>query len=101
MEPFVTVPDAIRGYGASSASMATTIATVGNVDQAATVGAAVPVFGLIGQDFLAAFAYAQANHISSVNELASVHAGTALAAFTAADHYQLTDDDSAAHIGSV
>lgn len=99
--PLFTVPDAIRGYGAASSAMATTIATVGDVDQAATVAAAVPVFGLVGQDFLLAFAYAQANHISSVTDLAAVHAGTALAAFTAADHYQLTDDDSAAHLGSV
>ncbi|GAA5063124.1 hypothetical protein GCM10023318_47440 [Nocardia callitridis] len=81
--------------------MATTVATVGNVDQVATVGAAVPVFGLIGQDFLASFAYAQANHISSVNELAAVHAGSALTAYQSADRYQNTDGASAAELGSV
>lgn len=101
MDRLAATPDAIRGYGDASATMATTIATVGNVDQAATVGAAVPVFGLIGQDFLASFAFAQANHISSVNELAEVHAGTALTAYEAANHYQNTDDSSAGHIGSV
>jgi hypothetical protein len=101
MDRLAATPDAIRGYGDTAAAMATTVASLGNVDQVATVGAAVPVFGLIGQDFLAAFAYAQANHISSVNELAAVHAGTALTAYESANHYQNTDDSSAGQLGSV
>ncbi|WP_216894430.1 type VII secretion target [Nocardia alni] len=101
MDRVAATPDAIRNYADASAAMATTVATAGNVDQVATVGAAVPVFGLIGQDFLASFAYAQANHISSVNELAAVHAGTAAAAYGSAAKYQNTDGESASDLGSV
>ncbi|MBF6349380.1 MULTISPECIES: type VII secretion target [Nocardia] len=95
------VPDAVRRYGSESAAMAAGIATTAAVDQAATVGFAVPAFGLIGQEFLVAFAYAQANHLSSVAELAAVHAGTALTAHQAAANYELTDAGNAANIGAV
>ncbi|WP_348537884.1 type VII secretion target [Nocardia brasiliensis] len=77
------------------------VATAGAVDQAATIATVVPVFGLIGQEFLAAFAFAQANHLSSVAELAAVHAGTALTAHQAASTYEVTDSASGAAIGSV
>lgn len=94
-------PEAVRSYGSESAAMAAGIATTAAIDQAATVGFAVPAFGLIGQEFLVAFAYAQANHLSSVAELAGVHAGTALTAFEAAASYELTDAGNAADIGTV
>ncbi|WP_280398179.1 type VII secretion target [Nocardia carnea] len=95
------VPDAVRVYGSESAAMAAGIAATAAVDQAATVAFAVPAFGLIGQEFLAAFAYAQANHLSSVAELAAVHAGTALTAHQAAASYELTDGGNAVNIGAV
>ncbi|MFC3964563.1 hypothetical protein [Nocardia jiangsuensis] len=86
---------AIHAYGAASAAMAQAVATAGAVDQVATVAATVPVFGLIGQDFLAAFAVAQANHISSVLELAAVHAATALTAHEGAAAYDAGEAASA------
>lgn len=95
------VPDAVRLYGSESAAMAAGVAAAGAVDQAATVAFAAPVFGLIGQEFLAAFAYAQANHLSSVAELAAVHAGTALTAHQAAASYELADAGNATNIGAV
>ncbi|MFI5721152.1 type VII secretion target [Nocardia sp. NPDC051750] len=95
------VPDAVRLYGSESAAMAAGIASTAAVDQAATVAVAVPAFGLIGQEFLAAFAYAQANHLSSVAELAAVHAGTALTAYQAAASYEITDAGNGANIGAV
>lgn len=95
------VPDAVRRYGDASASMAAGLATAGAVDQAATVAAVVPVFGLIGQEFLAAYAVAQANHITSLLELAGVHAGTALTAYEAAATYETADSTSGAAIGAV
>ncbi|MEV0356831.1 hypothetical protein AB0H71_12285 [Nocardia sp. NPDC050697] len=82
------VPEAIHAYGVASAAMAQGVAAAGSVDQAATVAATVPVFGLIGQDFLLAFAVAQANHLSSVLELAAVHAATALTAHEGAAAYE-------------
>ncbi|MFF0491334.1 type VII secretion target [Nocardia sp. NPDC003482] len=100
MDVLAASPDAIRRYGDTSAAMATTVATLAGVDQAASVAAAVPVFGLIGQDFLLAFAGAQATHLSSVAELAAVHAGTALTAYEGAATYQSTDDASASNLGA-
>ncbi|MFC8042685.1 type VII secretion target [Nocardia sp. NPDC057353] len=101
MNHVAVVPDALRRYGDASASMATGIATAGTVDQAATIAAVVPIFGLIGQEFLAAYAFAQANHLSSLLELAGVHAGTALTAHEAAATYEAADAESGAAIGAV
>ncbi|MEU1985378.1 type VII secretion target [Nocardia sp. NPDC019395] len=94
-------PEAIRQYGNASAAMATGVAAAAEVDQVATIAAATPVFGLIGQEMLIAFAYAQANHLASVAELAGVHAGTALTAYQAAASYEGADAGSAANIGTV
>lgn len=86
---------AFRQYGDVAATMATTVATAGAIDQAASVAAAVPTFGLIGQEFLAAFAYAQANHFTAVNQLAGAFANTSAAAHIAADAFTRTEQHSA------
>lgn len=101
MSELVATPDAIRAFGGAAATMAAGVATAGAFDQVATVAAAAPVFGLIGQDFLVAFAGAQSNHASSVFELAGVHAATAVAlqqdaaAYEAAEATSSTEFDSA------
>lgn len=87
-------PDAIRHYGDVSAAMASTIAGVAAADQGATLAAIVPVFGLIGQDFLLSFAGAQGNHFAATAELAAVHAGTALTAHEAAATYDGVEAES-------
>ncbi|MEU8896851.1 type VII secretion target [Nocardia sp. NPDC048505] len=94
-------PDAIRAYAKSAAGMAASVAAAGSVNQAATMAAAIPVFGLIGQDFLASFAVAQANHLTSVAELAYVHGMTAVTCEQAATEYQGTDALSGADIDVV
>ncbi|NKY88779.1 type VII secretion target [Nocardia veterana] len=94
MGDFVATPDAIRAYGNVAADMATGVATAGAFDQTATIAAVVPVFGLLGQEFLLSFARAQANHASSVAELAGVHAATALTAHDAAAAYESTEHTS-------
>ncbi|MBB5912850.1 hypothetical protein BJY24_001717 [Nocardia transvalensis] len=94
MGEFVATPDAIRDYGNAAATMATGVGTAGAFDQTATIAAVVPVFGLLGQEFLMSFAYAQANHAASVAELAGVHAATALTAHDAAAAYESTEHDS-------
>lgn len=96
MDTVQVAPKVFREYGDIAANMAAAVATAGAVDQAATVAAAVPVFGLIGQEFLASFAYAQANHLTAVNELAHVFANTSTAAHTAADAYARTEQHNAA-----
>lgn len=101
MDDLVATTDAIHRYADVSAVMAVETATAGAANQAATVAAAIPVFGLIGQDFLAAFAYAQANNLMSVTELATVHAGTALTAHESAALYDMTEDVAVAEFGSL
>lgn len=101
MSELVAVPDAIRRYGDAAATMAVEVATAGAANQAATVAAAVPVFGLIGQDFLAAFAFAQCNNLQSVCELAAVHAATAMTAYEGAAAYEATEDVAVADFGTI
>ncbi|WP_280399591.1 type VII secretion target [Nocardia carnea] len=101
MSDLQATPAAIRSYGDSQAGTAVEVATVGATNQAAVIAAAVPVFGLIGQDFLAAFAVAQANNMLSVNEIAAVHAATAVAAHRSAAAYESTDGRSAADFGKI
>ncbi|MRH88612.1 hypothetical protein GFY24_14365 [Nocardia sp. SYP-A9097] len=87
-------PDAIRHYGDVSAAMASTIAGAAAADQGATLAAIVPVFGLIGQEFLLSFAGAQGNHFASTADLAAVHAGTAITAHEAAAAYDAVESHS-------
>ncbi|WP_063010275.1 type VII secretion target [Nocardia kruczakiae] len=101
MGELVAVPEAIRRYGDTAAAMATETLSAGTVNQAVAIAAAVPVFGLIGQDFLATYALAQANHLSSVAELATVHAGTAVTAHQSAATYATTDQDNADLLGGI
>jgi hypothetical protein len=95
MSDLVVIPDHFRRYGDASAEMAAQVASTCAVDQAATAAAVVPVFGLIGQDFLMAFACAQANLLSSVADLAGVHSATAVASHHGADSYDGTERTSA------
>ncbi|WP_040794556.1 type VII secretion target [Nocardia higoensis] len=101
MADLVATPEAIRQYGKTSAALASETLAVASIDQLAVVAAAVPVFGLIGQDFLASYAMAQASHLTAVAEVAAVHAGTAVAAFESAAYYTATDLDSADNLGSI
>ncbi|KAF0848282.1 hypothetical protein [Nocardia caishijiensis] len=86
----------ISNYGATNAAMATQVAAAGAADAGASMAAAVPIFGLIGQDFLAAFAVAQGNNLASVTEIAAVHAGTALVSAQAVGAIQLDEQVGAA-----
>ncbi|WP_280421223.1 hypothetical protein [Nocardia carnea] len=91
----------VREFGNASAALAVETATAGAVNQAALIAAAIPVFGLIGQDFLAAFAYAQANNLRSVGELAAVHAATALTSYEGAAAYDSTEEASVTEFGGI
>lgn len=101
MDTLQVQPNTFRQYGDIAAGMAATVAAAGTVDQAASVAAATPVFGLIGQEFLASFAYAQANHFAAVNQLANVFAGTSAAAHGAADAYTHAEQQSTAGFATI
>lgn len=88
-------PQTFRDYADISDGMAAAVAVAGAVDQAAVISAAVPVFGLIGQEFLLSFAYAQANHFTALGELVANYAATAHTARVAAQSYELSDQTSA------
>jgi hypothetical protein len=94
MSEIVVAPDTFRQYGDITGQMATTTAVAGSVDQAAIVAAVVPAFGLIGQDFLTAFAYSQANHLAGVLQLANVHEQTSQTAYNSAKAYDGVEGDS-------
>ncbi|MBL1075179.1 hypothetical protein JK358_12330 [Nocardia sp. 2] len=64
-------------------------------DVVTSLSQAVPVFGLIGQDFLAAFALAQGNFLLSSAEIAAVHASAATAAYAAVGEYGSNEVTSA------
>ncbi|MGV9409192.1 type VII secretion target [Nocardia sp. NPDC003693] len=94
MTNLVATPDAIRGYGDASAAMASAVAGAATVDQAALIASVIPVFGLIGQEFLLSFVGAQGNHYAATAELAAVFAGTAVTAHEAAASYESVEDHS-------
>ncbi|MGF6882764.1 hypothetical protein ABIA39_001706 [Nocardia sp. GAS34] len=87
-------PGSFRQYGNISQAIATTVGAVGAIDQAASVAAAVPVFGLIGQEFLASFAYAQANHCAALADLVDNYTTTATAAHSSAASYEQHEQHS-------
>ncbi|MET8650203.1 MULTISPECIES: type VII secretion target [Nocardia] len=101
MDKIVVTSDAVRQYGNAAAGMAADVAVAGAANQAAIIAAAIPVFGLIGQDFLATFAGAQANNLTSVAELAHVYAMTAVAAHESAALYDVTEASAVTDFGSV
>lgn len=91
MDEVIAVPAAIEGFADAAAAMSAAVAGAGSVDAVAQVAQLAPVFGLIGQEYLAAYATAQANHLLAVGQLAAVHAGTSAAAFASAARYRATD----------
>ncbi|MEO9329831.1 type VII secretion target [Gordonia aurantiaca] len=96
MDHVKVTPEALEGFAATNAAMATAIGTAGSIDAAANTAAMVPVFGLIGQEFLAAFIVAQANHLMSVGQLAAVHAATASTTLQSLAEFEAGDAGSAA-----
>ncbi|MGF6881223.1 hypothetical protein ABIA39_001103 [Nocardia sp. GAS34] len=91
----VMVTDLLRQFGDLHLTQGAMTQTAGAIDQAATIAAAVPVFGPIGSEFLAAYACAQANHARAVTQLTDVYESTGAAAHAGAVGYDLTEVDSA------
>lgn len=92
----MAVNSAIAAFGAANAGIGVAVATAGSVDAAANVAALNPALGLIGQDFLAAFGVAQASHVSSVAELATLYGGIAASSAATVASYGATETANAA-----
>ena len=93
-------PDAVRAYGTAVEGIGAAIESAGAMDLAANVAVMVPIFGLIGQDFLASFGGAQFANAVSTASLVGVHASSAAGAFSAAANYENSDDSTAHNLGS-
>lgn len=86
----------ISTYASSEAAGAVQVASAAAADSITALAAAVPVFGLIGQDFLLAFAGAQASFMSSSAEIAAVKGSTAITAASAVSLFEGNELVSAA-----
>jgi hypothetical protein len=93
MSEILVASDAIRAYGDANAIMAADVVVAGATNQAATIAAAIPIFGLIGQDFLA--------NLTSVVELAHVYGMSAVAAYEGAALYDTTEAASVTDFGTI
>ncbi|MBT0568573.1 type VII secretion target [Williamsia sp. CHRR-6] len=100
MTEFVADPNAIRAYGATSSAIGAAIDSASVTDLAANIAVMVPVFGLIGQDFLAAFGLAQFANATSTAALVAAHQGSAASAMVTAASYEATDGAHAAALRS-
>ncbi|AZG48436.1 type VII secretion target [Gordonia insulae] len=101
MSDVTVVPEVVEAFGATSAAMSTAVGAAGSINAAANTAVMIPVFGLIGQEFLASFIVAQANHLMSVGNLAAVHAGSAAATFAGLAQFDAEDGAAGAAIRSV
>ncbi|MCH5642226.1 MULTISPECIES: type VII secretion target [unclassified Gordonia (in: high G+C Gram-positive bacteria)] len=93
-------PEVLEAFTGTNVAMATAVGAAGSINAAANTAIMVPVFGLIGQEFLAAFIAAQVNHLTSVGELAAVHAATAASTAAGLATFETTDGNNAAVIRS-
>ncbi|MGC4933625.1 type VII secretion target [Gordonia sp. DT30] len=101
MNHVTVTPEVLEGFAATNAAIGTAVAAAGSVDAAANTAVMIPVFGLIGQEFLAAFITAQANHLLAVGNLAAVHAATAASALGGLAEFESVDAAAAARLRSV
>ena len=81
--------------------MARELSVAGAGTAAAGPALMVPAFGLIGGDFVAAFAKAHSSHVSKIDGLAAVLDAMSVTAAASADSYHATDADSARDLRDV
>lgn len=95
MGEITAAPEAIRTFATTTAGVGTTIAGLSSVDAAANAAVAAGVFGPIGQEFLVAFAAAQASALATAQRIAAGHAAQAAAALAGAAAFEGADAGSA------
>jgi hypothetical protein len=101
MSELAAATASIAAYGTSAAEMAAGL--TGAAATAAVSGPEVlgPVFGLIGGDFLAAFATAHAAHLGAIADASATLAGIGVTALATAADYAATDAAHAAGLGKL
>ncbi|WP_245672829.1 type VII secretion target, partial [Aldersonia kunmingensis] len=101
MSELAAATASIAAYGATAAEMAAGL--TGAAATAAVAGPELlgPVFGLIGGDFLAAFATAHAAHLGAIADTSATLAGIGETALTTAAEYAATDAAHAAGLGAL
>lgn len=100
MNEFSAVTDGIRGFGAAAGATATQVRGAAVGAAAAGPSLLAPAFGLIGGDFVAAFAATQGGHVRALGELAGVLESMSGAASATADAYDAADQGVAAALGA-
>ncbi|MFT3661366.1 MAG: hypothetical protein QM809_08180 [Gordonia sp. (in: high G+C Gram-positive bacteria)] len=95
MTELTVAAHAVQTFAATSAALSSATAAAGTADAAAQAAVMTGAFGLIGQEFLAAFAVAQSNHLASVGALAAVQAATATAATAGLGEFAAADTGGA------
>ncbi|WP_298441986.1 type VII secretion target [Gordonia sp. (in: high G+C Gram-positive bacteria)] len=100
MNQLTVVTQAVESFAATAAALGAATAAAGTADCAAQTAVMTTAFGVIGQEFLGAFAVAQANHLASVGQLAAVHSATAAAALAGLGALTGADGAGAAGIAS-
>ncbi|MFE9320347.1 type VII secretion target [Nocardia sp. NPDC052278] len=93
--------DAVRAFAATNAGVAGEIAGAGNFDAVQNVAALTPVFGLIGADYLLAFAAAQVLQAKDINDLSAKYDKLSKSAFTAAAAFDTTDFGNASVLNAI
>lgn len=91
MSEVSVIPEAVEAFGATSAALGSATAAAGAIDTAVSAAVLTGVFGLVGQEFLAAYLLAQANHLAGVGQLAAVHTATAVTAGVALADFHGSD----------
>ncbi|GAA5054078.1 type VII secretion target [Nocardia callitridis] len=93
--------EAVRAFAATNQGIAGDIAGAANFDAVRNVSALVPVFGLIGADYLAMFAAAQVLQAKDINDLAGKYNKLSESAFSSAAAFDGVDWDNAGALGAI
>ncbi|MBY4276808.1 hypothetical protein HQO27_12175 [Rhodococcus fascians] len=98
MDELVVETEGVLAYGAAASTMAEQIAAAGAAAAACGPAVLAPVFGLIGQEFLATVTGTHLAHTDAVVRLAGAVASLGSAAADAAVSYARTDDATRAAV---
>ncbi len=90
----------ITAYGATAAAMSGDLATAGVSAAAADPTLLGPIMGLIGGDFMGAYAAAHAGHVASIGQLSAVLASMSGTAGGSAIVLEETDLNNAAGLNA-
>jgi hypothetical protein len=94
-------PAGLHAYGGTAADAAARFGVAAAQAAGANAELLVPVFGVIGGDFVAAYGTAVGAHLDSLGRLATTMGSMSAAAHTTAESYVGGDADVATGIGGV